>query len=103
MGPWQAMKASFDITKGFRFRILAINALCGLINMLGALCLLIGLFVTIPLTTLSLAALYERLNTGNIRESQKQTNVKEFLLGGILPAIPHCFQGPGSRPGYADP
>lgn len=87
MGPWEGMKASFDMTKGFRWRILAVMALCGLINILGLLCFGVGILVTIPLTTLALAALYQRLSTGNIHESQKQTNIKEVLLGGILPLI----------------
>jgi uncharacterized membrane protein len=87
LGPWESMKASFDMTKGFRWRILAIGMLCSLINILGLLCLGVGILVTMPLNTLALAALYQRLNTGNIHESQRQTSGKEFLLGGILPAI----------------
>ncbi|MCK4905420.1 hypothetical protein KAS42_04175 [bacterium] len=87
MGPWQAMKASFDITKGYRWRVLAVMALCNLINILGLLCLGVGIFVTAPLTILALAALYQRLSAGNIHEYQKQTNVKEILLGVILPVV----------------
>ncbi len=87
MGPWEAMKASFDISKGYRWRILSINALCTLINILGLLCLGVGILVTAPLTTLASAAFYERLITGNIHKSQKQTNIKEILLGGMLPVI----------------
>lgn len=87
MGPWEAMKASFDMTRGFRWRILAIGMLCSLINMLGILCLGVGVLVTMPINMLALAALYQRISTGNIHESQRQTSVKEFLLGGILPAI----------------
>ncbi|MFH1548239.1 MAG: DUF975 family protein, partial [Candidatus Omnitrophota bacterium] len=71
MGPWEAMKASFDMTKGFRWRILAISMLCSLINILGLLCLGVGILVTIPLNMLAIAALYQRLSTGNIHESQK--------------------------------
>jgi prepilin-type processing-associated H-X9-DG protein len=87
MGPLEAMKASFNITKGYRWRVLAIMALCGLINLLGILCLGIGILVTIPLATLALGTLYQRLNTGNIHKFQKQTNVKEVLLGAIIPII----------------
>ena len=87
MGPWESMKASFDMTKGYRWRVLAVMMLCSLINILGILCLGIGIFVTMPLATLAFAALYQRLSTGNIYESQKQTSTSEFILGGVLPII----------------
>lgn len=109
MGPWEAMKASFNITKGYRWRILAVTVLCYFIGILGffsfaglwhlptspnvllvvILCIGFAIGGIIPpiFITLSLGVLYERLTTGNIHESQKQTNVKEFLLGGFFPAI----------------
>jgi hypothetical protein len=58
------MKASFDLTKGYRWRVLSVYSFCLLINILGLLCLLVGVLVTIPISALSMAVLYERLKTG---------------------------------------
>lgn len=76
-GPWQAMKASFDLTKGYKCRIISIQIICML---LGMLFLGIGLFVTIPLANIALASLYYRIRTGRVSEKHLQTRSGEYLI-----------------------
>lgn len=59
--PIQALKASFQLTKGAGWDLFFFIVLLGAINVLGALCLIVGLFITLPLTLLALAHVYRQL------------------------------------------
>jgi len=83
MGPWQAMKASYDATKGYKFRIMALWSVCMLI---GTLCLGIGQLVTIPIACIGTASLYQRIKTNSISEKHKKTKLLEYILA-LLPFI----------------
>ena len=61
LGPVEAIKASWKITKGNAWNLFFFGILVGLINILGVICLLVGLFVTIPLTLLASAFVYRKL------------------------------------------
>jgi len=61
VGPIEALKRSSAITKGAKWDLFLFNLLLGLINLLGAICLLIGLFVTIPATMVAWAFVYRKL------------------------------------------
>ena len=61
VGPIEALKRSSAITKGAKWDLFLFNLLLGLINLLGAICLLIGLLVTIPITMVAWAFVYRRL------------------------------------------
>jgi hypothetical protein len=76
-GPWESMKASYDITKGYKWRIISVQIVCVL---LGILFLGIGLIVTIPLANIALASLYYRIRTGRISEKHLQTSAGEYLI-----------------------
>jgi uncharacterized membrane protein len=58
---WQAMKASHAITRndyfGFTIFLLAMAA----VNLLGVLCLFVGLFVTIPITFAAITIAYQEI------------------------------------------
>ncbi len=82
-GPWEGMKASYDITKGYKWRILAVQTVCVL---LGILFLGIGLIVTMPLANIALASLYYRIRTGRISEKHLQTSPAEYLIV-LIPII----------------
>lgn len=56
-----SLKASSAVTKGARWQLFVFGLLIGLINIAGALCLLVGLLVTIPLTLLAMAHAYRQL------------------------------------------
>jgi len=61
LGPMEALKASSRTTRGIRLKLFGFGLLCGLINMLGALCLLVGLFVTYPVVLTANALVYRHL------------------------------------------
>jgi hypothetical protein len=61
LGPVQALKASWRITKGHKLHLLGFIIVSGLLNLAGAIALLIGLLVTVPLTMLAAAHVYRAL------------------------------------------
>ncbi len=61
LGPIEALKGSSAVTRGAKGDLFVLGFLLGLINLLGALCLLIGLFATIPTAMVSLAFVFRRL------------------------------------------
>lgn len=62
LGPIEALKKSKTITKGNLWRLFFLHILLGLINLLGVLCLLVGLFATIPTTMVASAYVYRKLS-----------------------------------------
>ena len=62
LGPIEAMKESARITKGHRWQLLGLFGLAALLNIAGALALLVGLLVTIPVTFLAAAHAYRTLS-----------------------------------------
>lgn len=61
LGPIEALKESARITKGNKWNLFLFGILLGLINILGALALLVGLFVTIPTAMIANAFVYRKL------------------------------------------
>jgi uncharacterized membrane protein len=61
LGPLEAIKKSWAITRGNVWNLFFFGLLLGLINILGFLCLLVGLFVTVPLSMLATAFVYRKL------------------------------------------
>jgi len=59
-----AIRASGEITKGNKWNLLLFGLLLGLINILGVVALILGLFITIPLTWIANAYIYRKLSTG---------------------------------------
>jgi hypothetical protein len=62
LGPVNALKASSRATMGAKFSLFVFGILCGLINILGMLCFLVGLFATIPTVMLAMAFVYRQLS-----------------------------------------
>lgn len=60
-GPIDAMKESARIAKGHKWQLLLLFLAILGINILGVLCLLVGLLVTIPLTSLAIVHAYRSL------------------------------------------
>ncbi len=56
-----AIKASWEMTKGVKWNLFLLGLLLGLINILGFLCLLIGLIITVPLAMVAEAYVYRKL------------------------------------------
>ncbi len=61
LGPIDALKKSYEITRGQTFNLFSFALLQWLINVAGIMALLIGLFATLPMTKLADAYIYRRL------------------------------------------
>lgn len=61
LGPIEAMKESARLTRGHRWALLGLFLMIGLVNIVGAILLLVGLFVTIPVTSLALVHAFRTL------------------------------------------
>lgn len=61
IGPWEACKESARVTRGHRWQLLGFFIVIILVNIVGALCLLVGLFYTLPLTLIATALVYRKL------------------------------------------
>jgi uncharacterized membrane protein len=59
--PVEAVKTSWRMTKGNVWNLFFFGILLGLINILGFLCLIVGLFITVPLSMLATAFVYRKL------------------------------------------
>lgn len=62
LGPVEALKASWEMTKGVKWNLFLFGVLLGLINVLGVLALFLGLFITIPATILAQVYVYKKLS-----------------------------------------
>lgn len=61
-GPIRALEESWDTVKGVTWRVFLMSILFWLINLLGLLCLIVGLLFTFPWTTIALALMYRKLS-----------------------------------------
>lgn len=61
MKPMQALRTSWAMTRGTTWDLFAFALIAGLINIAGALALMIGLLITVPVTLIALAFIYRKL------------------------------------------
>jgi uncharacterized membrane protein len=61
LGPIEALKASSRTTKGVKFDLFGLTIIGSLIMLAGILCLVVGVFVTYPLTILAYVLVYRQL------------------------------------------
>jgi uncharacterized membrane protein len=61
LGPIQALKASSRATMGVKWQLFGFGLLCGLINLLGMLCLIVGVFATYPTVLIAHTLVYRQL------------------------------------------
>lgn len=61
MSPKEALSKSKEMTKGQTLKLLGFSAVLLLVNILGALSLVVGLFVSIPISMLAIALVYKKL------------------------------------------
>jgi len=61
LGPIEALKQSAAITQGVKWQLWVFSLATGVVNIIGALLLIVGLFVTIPVTMLATAFVYRKL------------------------------------------
>jgi len=61
MGPVESIKASFELTRGHELDLFLLGIVAMILNILGALALMLGLLVSIPVTMLALGQAYRDL------------------------------------------
>lgn len=61
LGPVQALKASSRTTMGVKWQLFGFGILCSLINFLGLLCLIVGIFAAYPTVLVASALVYRQL------------------------------------------
>lgn len=61
LSPVEAVKKSWNMTKGNTWNLFFLGILLFLVNILGVILLLVGLFITVPLTMLATAFVYRKL------------------------------------------
>jgi hypothetical protein len=77
IGPVAALKASGQTTMGVKWELFGFGIICGVINMLGLLCMVVGVFAAYPTVIVAYALVYRQLLA--------QTPQLEEL--GILPPL----------------
>ncbi|MFH1875549.1 MAG: YciC family protein [Candidatus Omnitrophota bacterium] len=65
VGIIESLSKSSALTGGVKWDLLCFHLLCFLLNLAGALCLLVGLFATVPTTMVALAYVYHALRQDN--------------------------------------
>jgi hypothetical protein len=66
LGPIKALKRSWIITKGSKGRLAVLGLLLMLLNIAGFLCLIVGLFFTIPISLIATARVYNILESARV-------------------------------------
>jgi len=61
LGPIEALKASSRTTKGVKGELFVFAIMCMVINLIGMLCLLVGMFATVPMVMVAYALVYRQL------------------------------------------
>ncbi|MHC5062007.1 MAG: hypothetical protein ACYTFK_13090 [Planctomycetota bacterium] len=79
LGPIDALKASSRTTMGVKGELFGFGIVCGLINMLGLLCLLVGIFATYPVVIVANALVYRQLMAQTL-------DLAEFGIGQAAPS-----------------
>ncbi|MBI4122537.1 MAG: hypothetical protein HY462_00905 [Parcubacteria group bacterium] len=61
LGPIAALKASSRATNGLKWDLLGVNVVFGIVNFLGVLALILGIFATAPTVIVAMAYVYTKL------------------------------------------
>ena len=80
-GPVDALKKSSEITKGVKWDLFAFGILLGIINLLGFICLVVGLFVTIPTTMVAMVFVYRKLLAQTELIEIPETSQENYMNG----------------------
>lgn len=82
LGPIEALKQSWKTTRGNAWNLFVFGSLLGLLNIAGALLLIVGLLFTIPTTFVAAAYIFRKLQTADISDQTIGTG-KIFLLASL--------------------
>lgn len=69
LGPIEALKKSYELTKGAKPAVFVFNLVAALVAIIGLLACVVGLFVALPVTYLATAAVYLQLKPQMVEPS----------------------------------
>jgi len=87
--PIEALRESARLTHGVKWRLLKFGLLCLAVNLVGAIALGIGLFVTIPTTVVAAAYVFRRLQGRVAERSQSAPSAPTTISPLQAPAASH--------------
>ena len=73
VGVFNAIKQSWKIAKGYKWRLFGLMIVLFWFNMAGILLLIVGLIVTLPVSYFVMIAAYRKLSQNNVKESDINT------------------------------
>lgn len=77
-GVMDSLKASAKLTDGVKWELFGFGIVMCILNMLGALALMIGLFVTVPISLMASAYVYRKL----------ESRLNQTVIASVAPATP---------------
>jgi len=92
LGPITALRASSRATMGAKLSLFVFGILCGLINFVGVLCFIVGLFATFPTVMVAMALVYRQLS------AQTPELVELGIHSPDAPFAPGIPSAPGTEP-----
>ncbi|MEW5736807.1 MAG: hypothetical protein AB1921_18325 [Thermodesulfobacteriota bacterium] len=87
-GPLEALKESWEMTRGYKWKLFVLLLALGLINLLGALPLLLGWTITFPLSIVAVAYAYEQLSGNGRSPEALEAPASSPGLPGMQPPPP---------------
>ncbi|MCX7698887.1 MAG: DUF975 family protein, partial [Candidatus Goldbacteria bacterium] len=86
-GPVEALKSSFNLTRGHTWNIFIFGIILILLNFLGVLALFVGLFITIPITMVAYAYVYRQLTSESLEMAVPKADFLSETKKDIQPKI----------------
>ena len=90
LGPIEALKRSAELTEGVKMDLFLLGVVLFAINLLGALCFVVGLFVTKPISALAMAYVFRYLQ-GTPPEAQTGVGVQAAYDPYVIYPLPYSL------------
>lgn len=87
LGPIEALKASSRTTMGVKWELFGFGILCFFINILGLLCLVVGIFVTFPVVLVANALIYRQL-LAQTTDDLAEFGIGQAAMSEPIPTLP---------------
>lgn len=100
LGPVNALRASSRATTGVKLSLFVFGILCGLINFVGVLCFIIGLFATLPTVMVAMALVYRQLSAQTPELAELGITRPDAPFAAGIPAAPNTGPDTSVPPGF---
>ncbi len=97
LGPINALKASSRATMGAKWSLFVFGILCGLINLLGVLCFIVGVFATFPTVMVAMAFVYRQLSAQTPELAELGISSPDIEPGGSARVAAGIQSEPGTQ------